>query len=85
MAIKLEDLDPLTWPPGTYKYKAVVSTGPILIQNKLPGESSFSTVSNGSITASEDNLIDIALDETIQVSLEAGDEFYLTRVSRGRA
>jgi hypothetical protein len=84
MAIKLDDLDPLTYRAGTYKYKAVVSTGPILIQSKMPGESVFSTVTDGSIAASEDKLIDIAEDELIQVSLEAGDEFYLTRVDRGR-
>ena len=85
MAIKLDDLDPLTYPPGTYKYKAVVAVaGPILIQNKMPGESVFSTVTGGSITASEDDLIRIGKDEEIQVSLEVNDEFYLTIVDRGR-
>jgi len=84
MATKLADLDPLEYPPGTYKFKAVVSTGPILIQSKMPEESAFSTDTDGTITASENGVMVIGQGESIQVSLEAGDEFHLIRVDRGR-
>jgi len=81
--MQLSDDKPVTPGQGQYKYTAIVTTGPILIQSRMKGASSFNTVTDGSIAASEDKLISIASLEEIKVQLGASDEFYLSIVESG--
>lgn len=76
--MKLEDLTPKKLTAGLYKYKAVVSTGPILVQTRAGNDDSFSTETDGSIASSENGTIRIGKGEELQVSLQAGDSFYIS-------
>jgi len=81
--MKLLDDEAIEFKQGQYKYKAVVVTGPILIQSKAEGEAAYSTVTDGSIAATEDKLMSISEGESIKVQLAASDEFYISIVESG--
>lgn len=73
-------------PPGTYQYEAIIATGPILIQRSVdydkssPGAATWTTLSSGSLAASEDNNIDIAAKFAYRFTVPSGDQIALSPV-----
>ena len=75
--MRLLHLTPVQLPPGEYKYKVVISTGPVLVQTRADNADSFATETDGSLSASGNGTFKIGKGELLQVSLQSGDAFYI--------
>jgi hypothetical protein len=62
--------------PGIYVYVATITGDPIVWQISVDGEN-FQNMTNGSIAASEDNIIYMAKEFTYKVTVPSGNTLFL--------
>lgn len=74
---------PFALPPGTYVFVADITTGPIVLQISLDKGVTFQNMTDGSIAASQDEVIFIAADFQYQATIPGGDFLSISLVDNG--
>jgi hypothetical protein len=69
--------------PGIYVYVATITGNPIVWQISVDGGANFQNMTNGSIAASEDNIIYMAKQFTYKVTVPSGDTLFLDIADSG--